>query len=240
MSSLSLRGMARVATIALLALAAGAGCATKANNGGGTQNAAIDPTPSATPPVTGEGGGPNPDPTGPPATSTKTQAPSWPTPEDCVSYNPANLTLSFAQGRYTVADGVKVVLHVTGQSGDNTGDKALALAKRYKKHCYIGRTNNREEHNSFVFDYWRDASGQKPPIPDSEDDCGDYDRNNLTVEDMGGGSGWRVKDHDHILHLFDNGNDARNGKLVLAKYSQICRIGSDGDTDDPELISYSL
>jgi len=242
MSSLSIGSMARVATIALLALAAGAGCATTANQGDGGTNVAVDSTPTATPPVTGEGGGANPDPTGPPATKTKTQAPpSWPTPEDCVSYNPANLTVSFNQGLYSVADGVKEVLRVTGQSGDNTGEKALALAKRYKKHCFIGRNNNRaEERNSFIFDYWRDASGQKPPIPDTEDDCGEYNRNNLTVEDMGDGHGWRVKDHDHILHLFDNGDDARNGKLVLAKYGQICRIGSDGDTDDPFYISYSL
>ncbi len=75
-------------------------------------------------------------------------------------------------------------------------------------------------------------------IPDQEEDCSPYDRNNLTVEDMGNGYGWRVKDHDHVLHLFDNESDARNGKLVLAKYSQICSIGF---TDDGrEVVSYSL
>ena len=49
---------------------------------------------------------------------------------------------------------------------------------------------------------------------------------------MGDGHGWRVKDHDHVLHEFDNETDARNGALVLAKYSQICQIGSLDTTDD--------
>ena len=150
------------------------------------------------------------------------------------------MTVSYSGGRYTVVDGSKLVLQVPGQPGDNTGTKALALAKRYKKHCYLGRNNNREERNSYIFDYWRDASGQTPTIPDQEDDCSSYNRNNLTVEDMGGGNGWRVKDHDHVLHLFDNGTDARNGKLVLAKYGQICFVGQGGDDNSgQDQVSYS-
>jgi hypothetical protein len=171
-----------------------------------------------------------------PATSSKAPPPSWPTPEDCVSYNPSNVTVSFGGDLYTVADGGTVVLRVTGQTGDGTGDKVLALAKRYAKHCYLGRTNNREEKNSFVFDYWRNQVSGAAPVPGSEDDCSQYDNHNLTVEDMGDGNGWRVKDHDHVLGLFDNETDARNGKLVLAKYGQICTIGN-GD-NDPEVITY--
>jgi hypothetical protein len=56
---------------------------------------------------------------------------------------------------------------------------------------------------------------------------------------MGSGYGWRVKDHDHVLHLFDNESDARKGKLVLAKYGQICSIGDPGDLGR-DVISYSL
>ena len=61
--------------------------------------------------------------------------------------------------------------------------------------------------------------------------------NNLTVEDMGGGDGWRVKDHDNVLHLFDNESDARNGKLVLAKYSKNCSIG---DNDGYDAVNFML
>jgi hypothetical protein len=166
---------------------------------------------------------------------------SWPTPEDCVAYNPDKVAVTYANGFYTVKDGTKVVLTVPGQSGDNTGDKALALTQRYKKHCYLGRNNNREERNSYIFDYWRDASGNKPTIADQDDDCSSYNHNNLTVEDMGNNDGWRVKDHDHVLHLFDNGTDAKNGKLVLVKYSKICFIGAGNDSNTgQDQISYSL
>lgn len=55
---------------------------------------------------------------------------------------------------------------------------------------------------------------------------------------MGSGHGWRVKDHDHVLHVFNNESDARNGRLVLARYGRICLIGT-GD-HDPGQVSYSL
>jgi len=217
----------------VLVLAAGAGCASKDDgnpviiSGGGTPTpgASSTTTQSSPKPVT--------------TTSSKPPAPpSWPTPEDCVSYNPNNLTVHYEAGIYQIADGGTVVARIAGGPGENTGDKGLALAQRYTKHCYIGRTNNREDHNDFVFDYWRNPSGATPPIADQEDDCSSYDRNNLTVEDMGGGDGWRVKDHDHVLHLFDNGDDARNGKLVLVKYNQICYLGS-GD-ENFEQVNYGL
>jgi hypothetical protein len=198
-------------------------------------NSALGPAADSTP--TGTGETPKSEPTTPAGgqkTTAKPQTPAddWPSPADCVSYNPANLTVAFANGAYTVSDGGKKVLTVSGYSGDNTGDQALALAKRYKKHCYIGRDNNREDHNQYVFDYWRNPSGVKTTIPGEDDMCSDYDRGNLTVEDMGDGNGWRVKDHDHVLHLFDNGKDAHAGDIVLSKYDQICQIGSGSDEDD--------
>jgi hypothetical protein len=108
-------------------------------------------------------------------------------------------------GAYTVSDGTKVVVKVYGQSGDNTGKQALALAQRYSRHCYLGRNNHRtEDREQYIFDYWQNPSGKNTTIPDLEDLCSNYNRNNLTVEDMGDGYGWRVKDHDHVLHLFDN------------------------------------
>lgn len=220
-------------------LIAGAGC----NGSSGAVGQAPDGPAATTPPAaTGE-----PNQGGTPAAtkpqSTKTQQPppppSWPTPEDCISYNAANLTVHYEAGIYAVNDGAKTVLRVPGGPGENVGQKGLALAQRYRKHCFLGRTNTREDKNSYVFDYWRDASGMTPTIADQEDDCSGYNRSNLTVEDMGSGHGWRVKDHDHVLHVFDNESDARNGKLVLSKYSKICFLGNSGD-DDPDLVSYSL
>jgi hypothetical protein len=143
-------------------------------------------------------------------------------------------------GIYNLLAGGTLVLRVYGQEGDNTGDKVLALAKRYRKHCYIGRSNTRvDERGNYIFDYWRDPSGMKPTIPDQEDDCSSYDPTNLRADDMGGEYGWRVKDDDHVLHLFDNESDAKKGKLVLAKYHQVCFIGDPGDLGR-DVIGYML
>src|SRR5262249_2340585 len=159
------------------------------------------------------------------------------TPEDCIAYNPNNLTKHYEAGKHFLTDGDTIVARASGGPAENVGTKLLALAQRYRSHCFLGLTNTRTDKNQYVFDYWRNASGATPAIPGSDDDCPDYNRNNLTVEDMGGGNGWRVKDHDHVLHLFNNASDANNGKLVLSKYGQACSFGDDG-SDDPDVISY--
>ena len=155
----------------------------------------------------------------------------WPSPADCVSYDPTALTTHYEAGIWTVGDGSVEAARVAGGPSDNTGQKLLALAQHYKRHCYLGRGRMYDDTSNQVFDYWRDASGQNPAIPDQDTDCSAYDRTNLTVEDMGGNEGWRVKDHDHVLQLFFTEQDARAGQLVLAKYTKICLIGD---------ISYSL
>jgi hypothetical protein len=152
----------------------------------------------------------------------------WPTPQDCVSYNPSTITVTYStdDGSYAVTSGSTIVMRFKSPKDDTVAAQATALAQRWQRHCYIGRANTRtEDRGQFIFDYWRDASGHNPPIPGEDNICSDYNRNNLTVEDMGGGEGWRVKDHDHVLHLFDNGTDAHNGELVLAKYGTICEFG---------------
>jgi hypothetical protein len=219
-------------------LLAAAGCGSKA---GSAQAATLPSATTAQPSPTGQPGstgGGQPATTTTKGTATTSTTSDWPSPEDCTTYNPSALTVQFANGVYTVTNGSILVIRVYGQQGDNTGQKALALAQHYKRHCYIGRHNTMPAPGPFIMDYWRDSSGLNPTIPDQENDCSGYNRNNLTVEDMGNGDGWRVKDHDHPLQLFANETDARNGKLVIQKYSQACSIG-DGDNDQ-DVVSYWL
>ncbi|GAA1602378.1 hypothetical protein ACFQY4_30035 [Catellatospora bangladeshensis] len=164
-------------------------------------------------------------------------APSWPSPADCVSYNPNNLTVHYEAGIHEVRDGSKVVARLHGGPGEQIGEQGLALAQRYKRHCFIGRGNGREDENAYVFDYWRDSSGKRTTIPGEDEACSSYDRGNLQVNDMGSGHGWRVKDDDHVLHVFDDESDARDGRLVLAKYGKICSLGSPPD-DDQDYVTY--
>jgi hypothetical protein len=225
----------------LLVLAAAAGCGPKSNLAApsvGQLGTAVTASP-ATPDPSAQT---TPDQPPKPVTTTGAPAPAqpnWPTPEDCVSYNPANLTVHWEGGSWLVTDATTVALRVDGDSGDMAGQQALALAQHYRKHCFIGRNNNRVDAAAFVFDYWRSASGMTPAITGLDDLCSDYNRNNLTVEDMGNGDGWRVKDHDHVLQLFADETDARNGKLVLAKYNRICTLGT-SDSDVPDLVSFFL
>jgi hypothetical protein len=221
-----MRRMTLAAPLAIVfLLASGASCDNKSDNAGPVPEfssvATASAGPTASPPKTA-------------TTSAPPAAAAWPTPENCVSYNPANVTKFYEAGIHVIKDGGKELLRLTGGPSDIVGQQGLSLAKRYKKVCFLGRGNTREESNQYVFEYWRDSSGSNPSIPD--ENCGNYDKNNLTVENMGGGDGWRVLDHNNPLQLFDNESDARNGKLVLAKYSKICRIG-DAD-DNGVVISY--
>jgi hypothetical protein len=228
-----------LATLALLGLVlfAGAGCNRTPADAGQAQDAPpAENSPAASDGFGSGGGSPAPTKTQPSKPPT-TPANTWPTPENCISYNPANLTVGYAGGLWVVSDANKYVAKAAGGPSENAGDKLLALAKHYKRHCLIGANNQREEKTSFVFDYWRDSSGMNPTIADQDEDCSPYNRNNLTVENMGSGHGWRVKDHDHVLHLFDTESDARNGRLVLAKYGKICFLGN--NDDNQEQVSYS-
>jgi hypothetical protein len=243
------RLLSATAVAALAVLATATGC--------GTTESPAGPLPTA-PPATGAIGGSS---TGPQPTSTAVGNSSgsgngsgggsgsgsgagqaaWPSPEDCITYNPSNLTSTYEAGVWTINDGNIHVMRLHGQPDSNLGTKGLALAKRWKSHCFIGRNNHRDERYSYIFDYWRNSSGISTTIPDQDNDCSSYNRNNITVDDMGDGA-YRVKDHDHVLHGFDTKQDANNGKLVLSKYNRICFIGDDSDSDNEgqELVDYML
>ena len=157
---------------------------------------------------------------------------------DCISYEPTALTTVYAAGVWAVKQNQNEIVRVYGGPSENAGQKLLALAKRYRQVCFIGRANYRDEKEAYIFEYWRNPSAINSPIPDSEDDCSSYDRNNLQVNDMGSGHGWRVKDDDHVLQMFDNEADAKNGKIVLAKYNQICDV--DSETPDGTAAAHHL
>ncbi|HEU0239329.1 MAG TPA: hypothetical protein VFR11_08645 [Micromonosporaceae bacterium] len=219
--------IAAPALIGVLVLTAGCGAKSTPTGSGVLQP--VSGTSAATPPTGATTSTPTSKPTSKPTTSTS----DWPANPDCVSYNPNNLTVdgNGASGTFIISDGNTVVIRVHGQT-DDVGKEALALAQRYKRHCFIGRNNTRDEKGDFIFDYWRDPSGNLPPIPNQDQLCSEYNNKNLTVEDMGDGDGWRVKDHDDVLQEFDNKSDALGGDIVFKKYSQKCEIGDVEDSDN--------
>jgi hypothetical protein len=214
--------------------------------GCGSTNTPGDPTPSASTAIAVTTTGPAATPAAAATTANTgggstggTQATDWPSPEDCVAYNPNNLTKAYEAGVWTINDGTIQVMLLHGGPTENVGDKGLGLAKRYAAHCYIGRNNHRAEKYSYIFDYWRNPTGVNATIPDEDDGCSPYDRDNISVDAMDVDA-FRVKDHDHVLHAFDTKADANNGKLVLARYGQICFIGNAdyNATMGEELVNY--
>jgi hypothetical protein len=171
-------------------------------------------------------------------TSTSGGGGSWPAHEDCINYNPNNLTLDPDNGAFVVHDGSKEIIRVYDDQ-NGTADKALALAKHFKTVCFIGRGNTRDPlDDDYIFEYWKNKSGINSSLLYTEDDCGSYNRSNLTVDDAGD-AGWRVKDHDNVLQMFDTKAEANDGKIVLSKYSQICRISSETPDGGPWNISFA-
>lgn len=164
---------------------------------------------------------------------------AWPSPEDCIAYDPNTVTVNYAAGVWSVRAGTTELVRVFGGPDDPSGEHALNVAKRYTKVCFIGRGNWRDDATAYVFEYWRDPSGINTPLPDPDDVCSSYDPTNL-VHDSMGADGWRVRDDDHVLHVFDTEQDAINGTLVLSKYDRICFVDSTAPpNDDPADISYA-
>jgi hypothetical protein len=227
--------MSMIGPVVLVCALSLSGCGgNAAGNGSGALSGPLTQTPSAT--ATATVATPTtkaPPPTGSAPTKTAKPVSDWPSPADCVSYDPTKLTVdgTGAGGTFIVSSGSTVVMRLHGQE-DVVGQQALALAQRYTKHCYLGRNNTRSPQGDYIFDYWRDPTGQTPTIPDLDQVCSPYNNHNLTVEDMGDNDGWRVKDHDHVLHVFDNGTDANNADIVFRKYTQACSIGEIQDSDN--------
>jgi hypothetical protein len=209
----------------MLVAVAACGSSSSTEGSGSLANTSASKTPAPTSTATAGS-----TPTTPATKKTTTKS----APTDCVTYDPSNVTVdgSGASGTFVVSSGSTVVMRLHGQD-DMVGQQALALAQRYKEHCYIGRNNTRDPKGDYIFDYWLKPSGNTPEIPDEDDACRTYNNHNLTVENMGDGDGWRVKDHDDVLHVFDNGADANSADKILLKYTQICSIGEteDGDAD---------
>jgi hypothetical protein len=240
----AMRRIYMIVPLVLVGLTAG-GCAKKADPGARGTIGHASPTASGKPPSTKTpitksptgtpAGTPTKTPTASATPSRTPPAAHWPSPEDCVSYDPTHLTTHYEAGIFVVLDGVKEVARLQGEPAGHAGVQALALAKNYRKHCFLGRANTQPDSGQFIFDYWRSPTATKTPIPDEYDACSSYDPTNLTLEDLGSGGGWRLKDHDHVLHLFASGSDGSGGLLVASMYHQICFLGVTTDSDLDQL-----
>jgi hypothetical protein len=145
----------------------------------------------------------------------------WPSPADCLTHNPNNVTILYTSTGpnaplWQVVDGSQALLaykrEVDAQSG-------LALAKSYRKHCFVGRGTSSVER---VMDYWLEPVSGAAPVPNP--DCLQHDPADIYAEAVGDGS-WRVRSADSLMMVFNIKEDADEAVLVLKHYNRRCYIG---------------
>jgi eukaryotic-like serine/threonine-protein kinase len=140
--------------------------------------------------------------------------------EDCIAYEPSTLALSRDNAvGWRVTDGQAVLATLDRES---EAKQALALARRFKKRCFVGRTNMRPNRSDYITDYWTSPTNVLAPIPNEV--CRRYDRVTLSIKDLGA-AGSSVEDQDGRLVFADTKADAQKVWNVAKDFSQLCVIG---------------
>gem|GEM_PF-3498719 len=75
-----------------------------------------------------------------------------PSPEDCVSYHPANLTIADRGTYWQLRDGGMALGIFATQSDAVAG---LNMAKAHSQQCFIGRANSKPNRLEYITEYWK-------------------------------------------------------------------------------------
>ena len=140
--------------------------------------------------------------------------------QDCLPYNPNNLRIeNEGASGWLLTDGSSRMLIL-----DNRADaeRALALARRHRAHCFIGRDNRRPNRKDFIMEYWTGDSGMTTTI--TGEDCLPYNPSNLEIRNEGA-SGWLLTDGNSRMVMLDNRADAEQALGVASGSSRHCFIG---------------
>jgi hypothetical protein len=153
-----------------------------------------------------------------------------PSPEDCVSFNPANLSVSSAgaSGWYLRDGSHSLALLDTSADAQD----ALKVARNHTMFCFIGRSNHRADRYLYIVHYFAGVSnlpkGAAPVL-----DCTTYQPANVTVI-AAGADGWRLVDGGHVLLTLDTAAEGERARLVASAHTQLCFIGRDNSRPDRE------
>lgn len=150
-----------------------------------------------------------------------------PTAEDCVGYNPSNLTVKSADDTgWLLVDGNHSMALFDTEADANLG---LKMARHYTRSCFIGRGNQRPDRSRYITQYWTHLSGLPGAMP--MPDCLSYQPHNLTIEKYGT-AGWRLLDGSHAMLLLDTAEDAERARLMASEHSKLCFIGRGNSRPD--------
>jgi hypothetical protein len=162
--------------------------------------------------------------------------PAEPAPEDCVSYNPSNLTVvASAGGTWTLRDGSHAMKVLATKSD---ADAAKAVARLWTQLCFIGRGNDRDDRYRYIITYWKSPSGLPPQLAPALD-CIAYDPSKLSVY-YGSPHPADPDQDDYALYagptpllFLATEADALRAQLVAATYARLCVIGHGNPLPDP-------
>jgi hypothetical protein len=140
--------------------------------------------------------------------------------EDCVAYEPSSLQLAKDKVvGWRVTDGQSTLATLDREA---EARQVMALARRYKGHCYIGRANTRPNRSDYIIDYWVAPTNVPSDIP--REDCRGYDRASLAIKTIGA-AGFSIEDRNGRLLLADTKQDAQRAWDVAKDHLALCTIG---------------
>ncbi|HZM84530.1 MAG TPA: hypothetical protein VFC19_53095 [Candidatus Limnocylindrales bacterium] len=149
-------------------------------------------------------------------------------PTDCVVYATEKLRIaSVGERGWRLTDGTREVALL-----DNKADAemAVALAKRHKARCFIGRGNTRPNRNDYIVGYWTGNSGIATTIGPQED-CLTYRTTSLRIVNEGA-KGWLLTDGASRMDILDSAQDANNALVLARRFSKQCFIGRGNNRPD--------
>jgi hypothetical protein len=162
--------------------------------------------------------------------------PVEPSPEDCVSYDPANLTIIADGDAWLLRDGGHRI-KVFDTFGD--AEDAKRVARNWRQWCYIGRSNSGPDRYRNMVNYFKEPSGLPFGAAPSTLDCVTYDPDDL---DIYHGPGHPANPDEDDWALFSGGipllflatePDALRAKDVASGFTRLCHIGAGNDRPDP-------
>jgi hypothetical protein len=162
--------------------------------------------------------------------------PAEPAPEDCVSYNPSNLTVvASAGGTWTLRDGSHAMKVLATKSD---ADAAKSVARLWTQLCFIGRGNDRDDRYRYIITFWKSPSGLPPQVAPALD-CITYDPSTLSVY-YGSPHPADPDQNDYAVYsgptplvFLATEADALRAQLVAAANTRLCVIGHGNPLPDP-------
>jgi hypothetical protein len=159
-----------------------------------------------------------------------------PAPEDCVGFDPANLTVTASGDAWLLRDGGHAMKLFDTKADAEDGRR---VARNWTKLCFIGRGNDEPDRYRYIVHYFKDPSGLPLGPAPSTLDCITYDPSDLAIY-SGPAHPADPENEDWALHsgatpllFLSTEPDALRAEIVASGNTRLCLIGHGNDRPDP-------